>query len=101
MWKTHLNVGSGAGSGGELRADGEGGSRFGLGRGRPWGRVARVFLRSKAKVSEWSNLGGERLLGAANGDEPKRRIQESKSSPIDGGACSLRLRLKLALNPDP
>ena len=33
-------------------------------------------------------------------DKAKRRIQESKSNPIDGGACSLRLRLRLALNPD-
>src|SRR5258707_14492569 len=72
--------------------DGDGGLRFGRGRGRPWGRVARGFLRSKVKSSEWSNFGGERLLGAANGDRPKRRIQESKSNPIDGGACSLRLR---------
>ncbi len=51
------------------RVDGEGASRFGPGRGRPWGRVARGFVRSKVKSSEWSNLGGERLLGAANGDE--------------------------------
>src|SRR6266404_3143311 len=83
------------------RVDGDGGLRFVPGRGRPWGRVARVFLRSKVKVSEWSNFGGERPLGAANGDRPKRRIQESKSNPIDGGACSLRWCLKLALNPDP
>ena len=64
------------------RVVGDGGSRFGRGRGRPWGRVARVFLRSKAKVSEWSNFGGERLLGAANGDEPKRRIHGIKSNPV-------------------
>jgi hypothetical protein len=50
----------------------EGASRFGPGRGRPWGRVARVFLRSTAKVSEWSNFEAERLLGAANGNELMR-----------------------------
>src|SRR5882762_10301182 len=81
------------------RVDEDGPSRFGRGRGRPWGRVARGFFKSKVETSEWSNFGGERLLGAANGDRPKRRIQVSKSNPIDGGACSLRLRLKLALNP--
>ncbi len=83
------------------RVDADGGLGFEPGRGRPWGRVARVFLRSKVESSEWSNFGGERLLGAANGNRPKRRIQESKSNPIDGGACSLRWCLKLALNPDP
>jgi len=36
--------------------------------GRPWGTVASVFLRSKAKVSEWRILGVEWLLGAANGN---------------------------------
>src|SRR6266851_9261825 len=40
------------------------------GTGRPWGRVARGTFTSKVKSSEWSNFGGERLLGAANGDEP-------------------------------
>jgi hypothetical protein len=80
-------VGVGGGMGGHV--DREGALRFGAGRGRPWGRVARGFLRSKVKVSEWSNFGSERLLGAANGDEPKRRIRESKSSPIGRSACSL------------
>jgi len=83
------------------QVDEDGGLGFQRGRGRPWGRVARVFFRSKVESSEWSNFGGERLLGAANGNRPKRRIQESKSNPIDGGACSLRWCLKLALNPDP
>ena len=83
------------------RVDADGGSGFEPGRGRPWGRVARVKLRGKVKSSEWRIFGVERLLGAANGNRPKRRIQESKSNPIDGGACSLRLSLKLALNPDP
>jgi len=46
--------------------------------GAPWGRVPRVFLRSKVKVSEGSNFGGERLLGAANGDEPRRGIHGIK-----------------------
>ena len=50
------------------RVDGEGASRFGRGRGRPWGRVARAFIGSKVKSSEWRNFGVERLLGAANGD---------------------------------
>ena len=72
-------------SGGALRrVDEYGASRFGPGLGRPWGRVARVFLRSKVKVSEWSNFGGERLLGAVNGDEPKRGIQGIKSNPVKG-----------------
>jgi hypothetical protein len=31
-------------------------------------------LGSKVKDSEWRNFGVERLLGAANGDEPKGRI---------------------------
>ena len=74
---------------------------FGRGLGQPWGRVARVKLRGKVKSSEWWIFGVEWLLGAANGDRPKTRIQESKSNPMDGGACTLRLRLKLALNPDP
>jgi hypothetical protein len=50
------------------------------GRGRPWGRVARVFLRSKGKVSEWRNFGVEWLLGAANGDEPVPRIHETQDA---------------------
>jgi len=56
-----------------LRVDGDGASRFGPGRGRPCGRVARVYLRRKVKISEWSNFGVERLLEAANGDEPKTK----------------------------
>ncbi len=36
-----------------------------------------MFLRSKVKVSEWSIFVGERLLGAVNGDEPKRGIHRS------------------------
>jgi hypothetical protein len=31
-----------------------------------------VYLRSKVKDSEWSNLGGERLLGAVNGELGRR-----------------------------
>ena len=38
---------------------GGGASRFGRGLGRPWGRVARVYLRSKSKSSERSNFGFE------------------------------------------
>ena len=68
------------------RVDADGGLRFGRGRGRPWGRVARVFLRSKVESSEWSNFGGERLLGAANGDgclvEP-RRMQEGRRPSVE------------------
>jgi len=90
------------GSRGALRrVDEERACDFGRGLGRPWGRVARVKLRGKVKSSEWWIFGVEWLLGAANGDRPKTRIQESKSNPMDGGACTLRLRLKLALNPDP
>jgi len=33
-------------------------------------------LRSKVKDSEWSNFGVEQLLGAANGEEPKREFGE-------------------------
>jgi hypothetical protein len=43
-----------------------------------------VFLRSKVKVSEWRNFGVERVLGAANGDEPKRRIHEIKNQSREG-----------------
>src|SRR6266478_4675320 len=78
------------GWGGEAlpRVDERGPSRFGRERGRPWGRVAQGLLRSKVKSSEWSNFGGERLLGAANGDEPKRRIH--------GGERRLGLMERLA-----
>jgi hypothetical protein len=41
-----------------------------------------VYLGSKAKDSEWSNFGGERLLGAANGDEPKRELLK-KSKTVE------------------
>jgi len=42
-----------------------------------------VYLRSKVKDSEWSNFGGERLLGAANGEEPKRELlKKSKTVPL-------------------
>jgi hypothetical protein len=42
-----------------------------------------MSLRSKVKDSEWWNFGVEWLLGAANGDEAGRRIQEiaSRSYP--------------------
>ena len=59
------------------RINEDGASGFGPGRGRPWGRVARVFLRSKVKVSEWSIFVGERLLGAV-----KRRRAEERNSPF-------------------
>jgi hypothetical protein len=45
------------------------------------------LLRSKVKVREWSNLGFERLLGAANGDGGGGRREEitgSKSGPVKG-----------------
>ncbi len=75
-------------SGGALRwVDEYGASRFGPGLGRPWGRVARVFLRSKVKVSEWSNFGGERLLGAANGNgRPVKSLgmRKVQISGVDG-----------------
>ena len=58
-----------------LRAVNEdGASRLRPGRARTWVRVARRFIRSKVKGSEGRNFGVERLLGAANGEEPKRGI---------------------------
>ena len=42
--------------------------------GRPWGTVASVFLRSKAKVSEWWIFGVERLLRAANGSASRAAV---------------------------
>jgi hypothetical protein len=42
-----------------------------------------VYLRSKGKDSEWWNFGGERLLGAVNGDELKGvALKKSKSAPL-------------------
>ena len=64
------------------RVDEDGASGFVPGRGRPWGRVARVQLAGKVKSSERSNFEGERLLGAANGDEPREEITGSKSNPV-------------------
>ena len=69
------------GGGALRRVDGEGASRFGPGRGRPWGRVARVFLGSKEKVSEWRNFGVEWLLGAANGDENEKNSMSESEDP--------------------
>jgi hypothetical protein len=43
-----------------------------------------VRLGSKVKRSEWSNFGGERLLGAANGNEPKRGIHGIEKQPVKG-----------------
>jgi hypothetical protein len=63
-----------AGRGAGRRVGEDGASRFGPEQGRPWGRVARLCLAGKVKSSEWSNFGAERLLGAANGDEPTRGI---------------------------
>jgi hypothetical protein len=63
--------------------------------GRPWGRVARVRLAGKVKSSEWSNLGVERLLGAANGDEPKRGVHGIKNNPVKG-KIALRAARKTA-----
>ena len=84
-------VGSVAGSDGALqRMDREEASRFGRGRGRPWGRVARERLGSKVKRSEWSNFGGERLLGAANGNDPKKRIQGIKKQSREGEESAAR-----------
>ena|ERR1700687_345206 len=72
------------GGGGPGCVAGDEASGFGPGRGRPWGRVARVFLRSKVKVSEWRIFGVERLLGAANGDEPKRGIRGCCAGDLNG-----------------
>ena len=49
-----------------------------------------MFLRSKVKVSERSNFGGERLLGAANGDERKRGIHGIKRQSREGEDCAAR-----------
>src|ERR1700687_426957 len=80
------------GGGGMGCLDGDGASRLGPGRERPWGRVARGFIGSKVKSSEWWKFGVEWLLGAANGDEPKRtsyRIKkESRGERI--GLCAAR-----------
>jgi hypothetical protein len=78
-----------AGSGGAVgrRVDGGGTLGFGRGQGRPWGRVARVYLRRKVKSSEWSNFGVERLLEAANGDEPKRRTHGIEKQSREGEKC--------------
>src|SRR5712692_5113794 len=71
------------------RVDGQGASRFGRGSGRPWGRVARVSVRSKVKRREWSNFGREQLLGAANSggggsreEFTTERGEERKSPPL-------------------
>jgi len=44
-----------------------------------------VYLGSKVKDSEWRNFGGERLLGAVNGDQPGRKIQGIKKQSREGG----------------
>ena len=44
-----------------------------------------MYLGSKVKDSEWRNFGGERLLGAVNGDEPKRRIHGINKQSREGG----------------
>jgi hypothetical protein len=72
------------GGGGVACADEGGASRFGPGRGRPWGRVARGFIGSKVKVSEWRNFGVEWLLGAANGDEPQQEFGGIKRQAAKG-----------------
>ena len=72
------------------REGGDAASGLGRGRGRPWGRVARERLGSKVKRSEWSNFGGERLLGAANGNDPKKRIQGIKKQSREGEDCAAR-----------
>ena len=66
------------------QVDEDGGLGFQRGRGRPWGRVARVFLTSKVKVSEWSNFGGERLLGAANGNSRPVKSFGTRKAQIPG-----------------
>jgi hypothetical protein len=68
------------------RVDADGGLGFEPGRGRPWGRVARVKLRGKVKSSEWSNFGVEQLLGAANGDGC-RGIDETQGVVEDVGVA--------------
>ena len=73
-----------------LLVDGDGASRFGPGRGRPWGRVAWLSLAGKVKSSEWRIFGGERLLGASNGNEPKRRIHGIKRQSREGEECAAR-----------
>jgi hypothetical protein len=50
-------------------------------------------LRSKVKVSEWSNFGGERLLGAANGDERKRGIHVAIQG-LDGVVINVEVTAK-------
>jgi len=72
------------------RVEGDGTLGFQPGRGRPWERVARGHLRSKVKSSEWSKFGGERLLGAANGDEARRRIHGIKKQSREGEDCAAR-----------
>jgi hypothetical protein len=52
-----------------------------------------VFLRSKVKRSEWSNFGVERLLGAANGDEPKRGIHVAIQG-LDGVVINVEVTAK-------
>jgi hypothetical protein len=83
--QTTAMTGEGAWLVGLRRVNEEEASRFGPGQGRPWGRVARVSLRSKAKRRERSNFGREWQLGAANGDGGGRRSAEFtgwKSSPV-------------------
>jgi hypothetical protein len=58
-----------------------------------------VLARSKVKVREWSNLGRERLLGAAIGDGGGGQREEftgSKSGPVKGKSA-LRVARKLSL----
>jgi len=58
-------------------------------------------LGSKAKVSEWWNFGGERLLGAVKCDEPKERvlIEKFKIRTLQKNeACGTRPGLSLTIS---
>src|SRR6267378_3555391 len=52
---------------------------------KAWGTVARVSSRGKRRNIEWSNFGGERGLGAANGGDG-----DSKREEFTGSAYSTR-----------
>ena len=50
-------------------------------------------MGSKVKVNEWLIFGVERLLGAANGDEPKRGIHGIRKQSREVKECA---RCKIA-----
>ena len=80
----------GADGGSKLACVGGAGRRagsFGIwaGTGATMGKGSAGVLESKVKVREWSNIGRERQLGAANGDDHDGRREEFtgwKSSPV-------------------